>query len=227
MNNVTEPPAGDAFCFACATASLDDFMQPDEAGQAEALPAAKEAKAKGRSNEEPEFESGVAIDTSAPVKRMRVASPTDGQLLEESEGHEAIVGEMKGEEIEEEVEEEHSGGHRDDCGGPAQMESISTLERGGGNEAEGQAQESTEWWRADGSRVLMSFGLPPVWEGGVVKLCKGEDVDTKRTYIAFDDGELRAFSQGAWQTTRELRCRRVSAFSARPTHPFLCREQMI
>lgn len=114
------------------------------------------------------------------------------------------------------------------CVGQTQLESPSTLERGGDNEAEGQAQESAEWLSADGSRVLMSFRLsPPVWEGGVVKLCKGEDVHTKRTYIAFDDGELRAFSQGAWQTARELRCRRVSAFTARRTHPFLCREQMI
>lgn len=52
----------------------------------------------------------------------------------------------------------------------------------------------------DGARVLMSFGVPPVWYGGVVKLPRTTedttDDSSASVYIAFDDGELRRFTKG-------------------------------
>lgn len=52
----------------------------------------------------------------------------------------------------------------------------------------------------EGARVLMSFGVPPCWYGGIVKLPRTADdsIDdmSDSMYVAFDDGELRKFSKG-------------------------------
>lgn len=53
---------------------------------------------------------------------------------------------------------------------------------------------------SDGDRVLMAFGVPAQWYGGIVKLSRTvddrPDESSSDVYIAFDDGELRKFSKG-------------------------------
>lgn len=55
-------------------------------------------------------------------------------------------------------------------------------------------------WMTDGCRVLLSFGLPPTWHGGMLKFCPSQaapsDGQCSEMYVAFDDGELRKFHRG-------------------------------
>lgn len=51
---------------------------------------------------------------------------------------------------------------------------------------------SCSWLRSNG-RILMAFGCPSAWYGGVVKSHPDGDASAE-LYIAFDDGEIRKFT---------------------------------
>lgn len=75
----------------------------------------------------------------------------------------------------------------------------------------GETIETNDEFLRDGVRVLMSFGVPPSWYGGIVKLPRTTedttDDSSTSVYIAFDDGELRRFTKGMIVPVTHMRAR--------------------
>lgn len=73
--------------------------------------------------------------------------------------------------------------------------------------------------RFDGCRVLMAFGLPAKWYGGVLRCIGGSPI----AYIGFDDGELRKFDQGTYTCPGQIDAHQLAYVAPkRPYIPCVC-----
>lgn len=180
-HKLPDPEGNSAYCWACV---LKDPCYKKFAGLS---PPADKENGDAVDPCDEESASGIAPSNDDGTTQVGVVADDGGVVREDVEGEEQV----------------QDGGAEESQNANAPLESLSDK-----READKLGTHSNQVL-SDGTRVLMSFGVPPAWYGGIVKLPRTIDdrTDDSSTtvYIAFDDGELRNFATG--MTACELESR--------------------
>lgn len=188
--HVEDPPNNAAYCWLCVEQTLAKDSTFAKEKEEELQPAVCEDGEMSESEQDDESKSEQKIEE---IEQEEASAQERNEHSDANDGIEQETGEGNGEDAVFTSKTDGSSGttpHLRPADPKTQPDTSQVVEESG---------EMS--WMTDGCRVLLSFGVPPTWHGGMLKYCpsfaaSNDDQCSTEMYIAFDDGELRKIPRG-------------------------------